>query len=238
MNTWKRKALAVAAVVLLSVPSAVGVYAALAPTRGPVAAGFAAAGFELVYLSTALLLLRPALRAYARNVALSAVGVAVALNTLADYQARVPGGLSSAGVAVARFDALALLLSVIESAPLAILAYAMASLLHRLSEDDSAVREVLSDLLHSTPPPLQVTQAVQVNVAQVERPALADDTPALAAAPRALSDGVPALADDAVALSDGAPILSKTARVKQLAVEHGVSETTMWRKVRAGEVEV
>lgn len=134
MNTWKRRAPAILAVALLSVPSAVGVYHALAPTRGWFAAGSAAAGFEAVYLSTAVLVLTPALRTYAQRVALAAVGVAVVLNTLADYQARVPGGLASWAEAVRLFDPLAAVLAVVESAPLAILAYAVAMLIHRLSE--------------------------------------------------------------------------------------------------------
>ena len=133
--------------------------------------------------------------------------------------------------------------------PLAILAYAMASLLHRLSEDDSAAREVLSDLLHATPPPLQVTQALQVNVtapehtappalsddAAVTVPALSDDTAALSAMPR-LTQNEPTVVQNDPA--GGALALSKTARVHQLAREHGVSLTTAWRKVRAGEYQL
>jgi hypothetical protein len=80
----------VAAVLLLSMPSAVGVARALEPTRGLLAA-VAAAG--------------------------------------------VPGGLSSWPAAVRLFDPLGFLLALIESAPLAGLAYALASLLHRLAED-------------------------------------------------------------------------------------------------------
>lgn len=134
-NTWWKLAAAVAAVLMLSAPSAVGVFRALAPTRGPVAAGLAACGFELAYLSLSLLVLRPELRRQARAVALGAVATAVVLNGLADYAARVPQGLESWPQAVARFDPLALALAVVESAPLAILAYSLASLLHRLAED-------------------------------------------------------------------------------------------------------
>ena len=134
MNSWKRKLPALAAVLLLSVPSAVGVFRALEPTRGALAAGAAAAGFELTYLSVALLILSGELRQYGRRVALAAVGVAILLNALADYAARVPGGLESGPLAAARFDWLALALSVVESAPLAGLAFALATLLHRLAE--------------------------------------------------------------------------------------------------------
>lgn len=137
---WKLAA-AVGAVILLSAPSAVGVYRALEPTRGPWAAGAAALGFELAYLSLSLLILRPALRAHARMVALGAVTTAIVLNALADYTARVPGGLESWPQAVARFDPLALGLAVVESAPLAGLAFALASLLHRLAEEEGRKNE-------------------------------------------------------------------------------------------------
>jgi len=136
MNTWKRKALAVVAVALLGIPAALGVYKALLPTRGPWGAGLAAGGFELVYISTAILVLTPELRAYARRVALAAVGTSILLNSIADYQARVPGGLAGWSQAHALFDPLALILSIVESAPLAGLAYAMAELLHRLSDGE------------------------------------------------------------------------------------------------------
>jgi hypothetical protein len=121
-------------VALLSVPSAIGVQQALEPTRGTIASWLAAAGFESVYLSTALLVLNGHLRVYAQRVALAAVSTAILLNVIADYAMRVPGGLSSGTTFMATFDWLSLLLSVVESLPLAALAYAMATLLHRLSE--------------------------------------------------------------------------------------------------------
>ncbi len=133
---WKI-GIAVLAVLLLSAPSAVGVYRALEPTRGAVAAGLAAGGFELAYLSLSLLTLRPELRQQARMVALGAVLTAIALNGLADYAHRVAGGLASWVAAQHLFDPLALILSVVESAPLAGLAFALASLLHRLAEEQS-----------------------------------------------------------------------------------------------------
>jgi hypothetical protein len=135
-NTLKRKALALLAVLLLSVPSAIGMQHALAPTRGPVASWMGAAGFECVYLSTAILILSTELRKYAQRIALAAVVTAVILNTIADYAARNPLGLVSAAQAWQHFDALALVLSLVESLPLAGLSYAMASLLHRLAEQE------------------------------------------------------------------------------------------------------
>lgn len=136
---WK-VGVAILAVLLLSAPSAVGVYRALEPTRGAVAAGLAAAGFELAYLSLSLLSLRPELRRQARAVALGAVATAIALNGLADYAHRVPGGLESWAEAQRLFDPLALVLSIGESAPLAGLAFALASLLHRLAEEHTPNR--------------------------------------------------------------------------------------------------
>src|SRR5262245_14486158 len=110
-NSWKRRAPAVLAVLLLSVPSAIGVQRAMAPTRGTVAGYLAAAGFELAYLLVAVLVLSTELRHYAQRVALAAVGSAVLLNMVADYAARVPGGLMSVPQAWARFDGLVLALS-------------------------------------------------------------------------------------------------------------------------------
>jgi hypothetical protein len=133
-NPAWRIAIAVVAVLMLSAPAALGVYMALVSTRGPVAAGLAAVGIELAYLSLALLMLRSELRPHARRVALAAVSTSIVLNVLADYSARVPGGLSSWHALAASFDPLALCLAMIESAPLAGLAFALASLLHRLAE--------------------------------------------------------------------------------------------------------
>jgi hypothetical protein len=136
-NSWPRKALAVAAVLLLSVPSAVGVQRALEPTRGWHASWLAAAGFEAVYLAVALLALSPTMRRYAHRVALSAVATAIFLNVIADYSKRVPGGLANWTAAQRLFDPLALGLAVAESVPLAALAFAMATLLHRLAEEEA-----------------------------------------------------------------------------------------------------
>lgn len=82
-------------------------------------------------------------------------------------------------------------LALLHGAPLAIVAYAVASLLvHQRSTPDTL------------PAPL-VEQSVTVQVLTV-----ANDTPAL----------------------------SRTAQVKQLASERGVSESTIWRKVKAGAI--
>jgi hypothetical protein len=86
----------------------------------------------MVYLSTSVLLLRRGLRQYAQRTTLAAVAVAVVFNSLADYGGRVPGGLVSFALFTARFDGLALALSIMDSLPLAGLSYAMATLLHRL----------------------------------------------------------------------------------------------------------
>lgn len=64
------------------------------------------------------------------------MATSIVLNVLADYAARVAGGLASWPQAVARFDPLAL--AVLESAPLCGLAFALASLLHRLAEAPEA----------------------------------------------------------------------------------------------------
>lgn len=144
--TWLRPAVAILAVLLLSAPAAVGVYRALEPTRGAVAAGLAAAGIELAYLSLALLTLRPELRREAQRVALSAVATSITLNVLADYAARVPGGLASWPAAMRLFDPLGLALAVLESAPLAGLAFALASLLHRLAEEPTEAPEAPAPL--------------------------------------------------------------------------------------------
>ena len=69
-NSLKRKALALAAVLLLSVPSAIGVQHALAPTRGPIAAWMGAAGFEAVYLSTRVLVMSARPGRFVKDVAI------------------------------------------------------------------------------------------------------------------------------------------------------------------------
>lgn len=142
MNSWKRKLLALAAVPLLAVPSAAGVFLWLSPHIGGFFAGLTAAGFESLYIGiNVLIITTPELRRYARNVALSGVATAVIFNTLARYQAMVCAptlALNPKAACTMRdvtFDGLALGLAVLESIPLAGLAYAISVLLHRLSEE-------------------------------------------------------------------------------------------------------
>ena len=127
----KFRILATLAVLLLSAPSALGVQRALAPTRGDLAGWLAAVGIELAYLSLAFAAFEDRQRQrLAARVARAAVLTAIVLNVLADYAARVPAGLSSAAQFLTTFDWLLLMLSVLESAPLATLAYTLATLLH------------------------------------------------------------------------------------------------------------
>lgn len=179
-----------------------------------------AAAFELTYIALAFVATPDPRRASAISVA--AVVVSVAYNTLAALFARRPALLDAPPL----WGDVAL--AVLHGLPLAVVAYNVAALLlHATPRHDAAPAERGA---------LQVTQAVQVNVAPVARPALADAS----AAP------VPALADGAVtgvAASDAsAPAvpagISKTARVKALAAGAGVSESAMWRRVKRGEVEL
>ena len=127
----KFRILATFSVLLLSAPSALGVQRALAPTRGELAGWLAAVGIELAYLSLAFAAFADQRRQrLAARVARAAVLTAITLNVLADYAARVPAGLSGAAQFLASFDWLLLALSVLESAPLATLAYTLATLLH------------------------------------------------------------------------------------------------------------
>ena len=127
----KFRILATLSVLLLSAPSALGVQRALAPTRGDLAGWLAAVGIELAYLSLAFAAFEDRQRQrLAARVARAAVLTAIVLNVLADYTARVPDGLSSAAQFLTTFDWLLLMLSVLESAPLAALAYTLATLLH------------------------------------------------------------------------------------------------------------
>ncbi len=91
-------------------------------------------GFEAIYLAVAVLLLSSELRRYAQRIALAAVTTAVVLNTIADYQAHIPDGLKTWATFRSSFDGLALGVSLIERLPLAGVAFAMATLLHRLAE--------------------------------------------------------------------------------------------------------
>jgi predicted RNA-binding Zn-ribbon protein involved in translation (DUF1610 family) len=134
--------LATLAVLLLSAPSALGVQRALAPTRGDAAGWLAAVGIELAYLSLAFAAFEDRQRQrLASRVARAAVLTAITLNILADYAARVPAGLSGATQFLASFDWLLLALSVLESAPLATLAYTLATLLHSSAQQHTADAE-------------------------------------------------------------------------------------------------
>jgi len=131
--------LATLAVLLLSAPSALGVQRALAPTRGDLAGWLAAVGIELAYLSLAFAAFEDQRRQrLAVRVARAAVLTAITLNVLADYAARAPGGLSSAAAFTATFDWLLLALAVLESAPLAALAYTLATLLHSSAQSHTS----------------------------------------------------------------------------------------------------
>ena len=131
--------LATLAVLLLSAPSALGVQRALAPTRGELAGWLAAVGIELAYLSLAFAAFADARRQrLAVRVARAAVLTAITLNVIADYAARVPEGLRGAAQFLATFDWLLLTLSVLESAPLAALAYTLATLLHSSAQQHTA----------------------------------------------------------------------------------------------------
>jgi len=135
----KFRILATLAVLLLSAPSALGVQRALAPTRGDLAGWLAAVGIELAYLSLAFAAFEDRQRQrLASRVARAAVLTAITLNVLADYAARVPEGLSSAAQFLTTFDWLLLMLSVLESAPLATLAYTLATLLHGSAQQHTA----------------------------------------------------------------------------------------------------
>jgi len=124
---------------LLSAPSALGVQRALAPTRGDLAGWLAAVGIELAYLSLAFAAFADRQRQrLAARVARAAVLTAIVLNVLADYAARVPEGLNSAAQFLTTFDWLLLMLSVLESAPLATLAYTLATLLHNSAQQHTA----------------------------------------------------------------------------------------------------
>ena len=135
----KFRILATLSVLLLSAPSALGVQRALAPTRGDLAGWLAAVGIELAYLSLAFAAFEDRQRQrLAVRVARAAVLTAITLNVLADYAARVPAGLSGAAQFLASFDWLLLALSVLESAPLAALAYTLATLLHSSAQQHTA----------------------------------------------------------------------------------------------------
>ena len=152
----KFRILAVLSILLLSAPSALGVQRALAPTRGELAGWLAALGIELAYLSLAFIEFDDVQRQRnAARVARTAVATAIVLNVLADYATRVPAGLTGAAAFLATFDWLLLMLSVLESAPLAGLAYTLAVLLHtrsstRYNADDASILLASADTTASS----------------------------------------------------------------------------------------
>lgn len=203
--TW-RDTLARAPLPMLALAAAYGVYSFQLLFTPAWVALVSAAAFELTYIALAFVGTPDPRRATAISVA--AVVVSVAYNTLAALFARRPALLADTPL----WGDVAL--AVLHGLPLAVVAYNVAALLLHTARHDTPAERT----------PLQVTQAVQVNVTAAERPALSDGVNAPETVHR-----VPA---------DGTPALSRTARVKQLAAEHGTSETTMWRKVRAGEVQL
>lgn len=175
--TW-RDWLGRLALPLLALPAAWGVYQFQLLFVPWFIAALAALAFETVYLGLAVAPTHSPRRAV--TISAAAVIVSAVYNALASALHLRPDllapPLSLASVA---------LLALLHGAPLAVLAYAVAS--HLLHAPLADRREPDSD-------PPAVTQQVQVNL----------------------------LSGD-----------SKTARVKALAVESGVSESTMWRRVKA-----
>lgn len=193
-NHW-REWIGRASLPMLALPASWGVYQFQLIFVGAdtYIAVLSALAFELVYIGMAVSPTRQTRRAMAISVA--AVVVSAVYNTLAAAFHLAPALLADvnlAGVA---------LLALLHGAPLAVLAYAVAShLLHAPSHDDSVA---LATML-STPVAAPVAaQQVTVNVLATES-AAASDAPA-----------------------------SKTARVRLLASRAGVTESTMWRRVRA-----
>lgn len=135
------KVIAIASVLLLSIPSAMGVQAALTPSRGAIAGWLAAIGIELAYLSLALLEVPDRLRSTVRATAVWAVASAILMNTIADYATKVPDGLTGAEAFVQSFDWLLLGLSIAESTPLSGLAFAIALILHNLNHRSKVSRQ-------------------------------------------------------------------------------------------------
>jgi len=129
-------ALAVLAVLLLAFPSALAVYEWLKPIRGEWAARSAAVGIELTYLALAcLLFVTKDQQSQARRLQLWAVFTAVLINSIDSYSKRGVN-LSSGVLAWSTFDPFLLGLSVVESIPLAGLAFGVSMILHRLIADD------------------------------------------------------------------------------------------------------
>jgi hypothetical protein len=139
-----RKLLAILAVVLLSIPSALGVYAIVSTTRGQVAGWLAAIGIELAYLTVVTLRVPRHLQKYSQWVARIGVATAIVLNILADYSLRVPGVFQSSSAFLSQFDWVLFLLSILVSIPLPGLAFAIMLLLHELEVIERSINDTTS----------------------------------------------------------------------------------------------
>lgn len=120
------------AVPALAIPSAIGVAKFFGVADGHAGAWtaqgiIAAAGFELMNVGLSVLDIRhPQLHATVQRVRFWSVATAITLNVIAHYAAAVP--------ALNRIDAVAALLALVASVPLAVLYVALAGLLHAISE--------------------------------------------------------------------------------------------------------
>lgn len=109
---------------ILSLPGAMGIYAALLPARGQSVAALAAVGFELFSIFIAFLVVNGGLSRGLRNVLLLAFCLASLLNVLADYTYRIPGSMNDFATLMATFNGLALSLALVEGISVAGLAFA------------------------------------------------------------------------------------------------------------------
>lgn len=223
MGEYLRRAPALLSVLLLSVPSAIGVYAALLATRGALGALSAALGFECFYLGMSLVAFNGAWKYAALGGQVAAVLVAITLNTIASYIELVLQSAVAAPIApAARIDALrvwdGLLLTValVESAPLALLALCGALLLHVLPPlhgvphgAAAGAGDVAAHAGHAAGMP-QTLQAVQVNIAPA------------AALPRTLPDFIRARSAELPLLS--APALAAELRTSPDTVRRALAE--------------
>lgn len=144
-NTFARRLLVIVAVIMLSLPSALGVQKELERTRGPVGSWSGAVGIEVLYLGIAVLLLTVEMRKQAKRVARGAVFSAVILNVIFDYREHmlkvgIPNALNSSTKFVETFDPLILVLAILESLPLAGLAYLGSELLTSVAAQEQGLQ--------------------------------------------------------------------------------------------------
>lgn len=180
--TW-RTTLARAPLPLLALSAAWGVFQFQQVFTPWYVAALSALAFESVYLVLAFVPTRDTRRATV--IAVAAVAVSVVYNTLSSLFHIRPALLTDRPL---WSD---VVLAVLHGAPLAIVAYAVASLL--LHSDTGR---------HSAPEADTPTMEQNVTVQVLNAP----------------------------------PVLSRTAQVKQIASTRGVSETTIWRAVKRGEI--